>query len=75
MELLNESTIRSFGYFDPGKVNKLVDKISQNGPVTEMENMALAGIISTQLLHHFFIQENVFVSPADKPANLIILKD
>jgi len=75
MELLNESTIRSFGYFDPGKVDKLVEKISQNTQVTEMENMALAGIISTQLIHHFFIQDNIFVSPADRPANLIILRD
>ena len=74
-ELLNETTIKSFGYFDPGKVDKLVEKIGQNGQVTEMENMALAGIISTQLLHHFFIQDNVFVSPAEKPANLIIIRD
>lgn len=74
-ELLNESAIKSFGYFDPAKVDKLVEKIGQNGQVTEMENMALAGIISTQLLHHFFIQDNVFVSPADKPANMIVIHE
>jgi len=74
-EMLNEHTIRSLGYFDPAKVNKLVDKIGLNGQVTEVENMALAGILSTQLLHHFFIQDNVFDSPADKPANLVIFRE
>jgi len=74
-ELLNESIVKAFGYFNPAKVDKLVEKIGQNGQVTEMENMALAGIISTQLLHHFFIQDNIFVSPADKPVNLVIFRD
>lgn len=74
-EMLNATTIKSFGYFDPTKVDRLVDKISNNGEVTEIENMALAGIISTQLLHHFFIEDNILVSPHEKPANLVIFRD
>ncbi len=74
-EMLNESAIKSFGYFNPGKVDKLTSKIELNQQVTEVENMALAGIISTQLLHHFFIQDNILVSPNDKPANLVVFRE
>jgi len=74
-EMLNEATIKSFGYFDSAKVDKLIGKIGQNGQVTEVENMGLAGILSTQLLHHFFIQDNILVSPSDKPTNLTIIRE
>lgn len=74
-EMLNATTIRSYGYFDPAKVDRLVEKISNTGQVTEIENMALAGIISTQLLHHFFIEDNMLVSPYEKPANLVIFRE
>lgn len=75
-EMLNESAIRSTGIFDPEKVNKLVDKLGQPGnQATEVENMAIAGILSTQLLDHFFISDTVLVAPGEKPANLRIFRD
>ena len=74
-ELLSESNLTSFGYFSPEKVNKLTTKIMSGGQVSETENMALAGIISTQLLHHFFITDNVKVAPSDKPFNLKIIRE
>ncbi len=57
-DLLSESAIRSAGYFDPDKVARLVDKcVRQEGLLTsERENMALVGILSTQLLDHLFIR-------------------
>jgi asparagine synthase (glutamine-hydrolysing) len=74
-DLLSEDNLRSFGYFGADKVNKLITKIQQNPQVSETENMALAGIISTQLLHHFFITDRVFVADSDKPANLKIIQE
>lgn len=57
-ELLSESAIRRAGYFDPDKVARLVEKcVRGKGELTsERENMALVGILSTQLLDHMFIR-------------------
>lgn len=57
-ELLSENTLRQTGYFHPGKVTKLVEKCrKQEGHLlSERENMALVGIISTQLLDHLFVR-------------------
>ena len=57
-ELLSESAIRQAGYFTPERVTKLLQKCrKQDGYLlSERENMALVGIISTQLLHHLFIR-------------------
>lgn len=74
-EMLSESSLNSFGYFGAEKVNKLTSKILTSNQASETENMALAGIISTQLLHHFFITDNVKVSASDKPFNLKIIRE
>jgi asparagine synthase (glutamine-hydrolysing) len=57
-ELLSESAIRAAGCFDPSKVTKLVQKGKKQGGYlqSERENMALVGILSTQLVHEQFIQ-------------------
>jgi asparagine synthase (glutamine-hydrolysing) len=58
-ELLDEKLIRDYGYFDASKVNSLASKCRRlNGNIiSERENMALVGILSTQLLHKQFIEE------------------
>ncbi len=63
-ELLSEEAIRKSGTFDPGKVSRLVDKCrkQQANLTSERENMAVVGILSTQLLDHQFIQN----SPAER---------
>lgn len=53
-EMLNESSLRSAGLFDPGAVNMLIKKCRSTTRISEGENMALVGILSTQLLHHQF---------------------
>ena len=37
-------------------VNQLVQKIQAGRPVGEADDMALVGILSTQLVHHHFIE-------------------
>ncbi len=56
-DMLSETSIRDFGYFDAPKVKRLLDKCcKQEGALSsERENMALVGILSTQLLHDLFI--------------------
>ncbi len=62
-DLLSSSAIRQTGYFDPAAVEKLQQKYAANGRLSELDSMALAGIVSTQLLHHQFV-----TSPAGKIA-------
>ncbi len=69
-DLLSEESLREKGYFHPGKVTKLVDKIRrQDGHLlSERENMGLIGILSTQLLDEMFIKKFPFrtiVRPED----------
>ena len=54
-ELLSPEKLRATGLFLPDAVNRLAGKIEQGGPVGETNDMALVGIISTQLLHHLFV--------------------
>jgi asparagine synthase (glutamine-hydrolysing) len=60
MELLSESDINQTGLFSYQAVQKLLKKISAGELVTEMENMALAGIISTQIIYHQYILKDTF---------------
>jgi asparagine synthase (glutamine-hydrolysing) len=59
-ELLSEKDINLTGLFSPNSVQKLLDKISKGQMVTEMENMALSGIISSQLIFHQYILKDSF---------------
>ncbi len=59
-ELLSEKGLKQTGLFNSQAVRKLLDKISSGKLVTEMENMALAGTISSQLLFHQFILKDNF---------------
>ncbi|MFO0754211.1 MAG: asparagine synthase (glutamine-hydrolyzing) [Thermodesulfovibrionales bacterium] len=54
-ELLSEGSVKSSGYFDPRKVAFLVEKCRRNPVLGYKDNMALVGILSTQLLHALYI--------------------
>ncbi len=55
-DLLSERAIRNAGVFDALKVQRLVAKCrkQEGNLLSERENMALVGILSTQLLDHYF---------------------
>lgn len=55
-ELLSPEAVRAAGYFDPQAVARLVQKCRKGMRVSESEDMALVGILSTQLLHHLFVE-------------------
>lgn len=54
-ELLGETLINSAGIFNPSKVKLLLQKAKKSDSLSELDNMALAGILSTQLLYRHFI--------------------
>ncbi len=70
-ELLSEPSIKDKGYFDPARVSRLMNKCSrQEGSLlSERENMALVGILSTQLLDELFIK-NFPPYPIEEPEDV-----
>lgn len=57
-ELLSEKCLKKSGYFNAVKVRRLLDKYRQpdNGFSSEIRNMALIGVLSTQILHRQFVE-------------------
>lgn len=57
-ELLSPASLKRFGCFDSGKVARLVEKgrKQDGGLLSERENMALVGVLSTQLLNCMFLE-------------------
>ena len=54
-ELLCPESIARTGYFNPAAVAQLAARIESGRPLGETDDMAIAGILSTQLLHERFI--------------------
>lgn len=71
-EILSESNIKSFGIFNSEKVKLLIKKISIQPTISEVDQMAIAGILSTQLLHKMFVLDKI-IPPLDNLANLKII--
>ncbi len=61
LDQLSNKKIKDAGYFDPVLVKNLVKKASQNEPmISEIDNMALNGILSLQFFHEHFIKKHDF---------------
>jgi asparagine synthase (glutamine-hydrolysing) len=56
-ELLSPEAIAASGYFDADAVSRLVGKCQRGVGLSERDNMALAGVLSTQLVHHLFVED------------------
>ena len=53
----SEDALKRSGIFDPIKVLKLINKLAKLDKAGEFDEMALVGIISTQLIHKNFIED------------------
>ncbi len=73
-EILSENTIKQYGLFDHDKVQGLIRKMKTMSAVSEMDQMAVSGILSTQILYKLFISESISVNSACL-ANLRIVKE
>lgn len=54
-DMLSPARVRDYGYFDAGKVERLTAKLARSGAPAARDNMALVGILSTQLWHATFV--------------------
>jgi asparagine synthase (glutamine-hydrolysing) len=69
-ELLSPSALRSAGYFDPARVERLLAKVRAGRAIGNKDNMAFVGILSTQIWHHWFVDgfRTHFAAPASEPS-------
>lgn len=65
-DLLSPAKIAEFGYFNAQAVAQMVKKVQRYGRLGETDDMALAGILSTQLVHHKFITNFNPTPPIDE---------
>ena len=63
LDLLSPEALRRTHFFKPEAVSQLVHKARQGLPMSETEDMALAGILSTQLVQRSFIERLEVPSP------------
>ena len=61
-DILSSTCLQSYGLFNPQKVNLLINKIRSQKNTSEVDQMAIAGIVSTQLLYKMFIQNPIIVN-------------
>ncbi|MBN1972122.1 MAG: asparagine synthase (glutamine-hydrolyzing) [Sedimentisphaerales bacterium] len=55
-EMLSESSLKKSGLFDSNKVLKLLYKLNSTDISNEVDNMALVGILSSQLIYQKFVE-------------------
>ena len=58
-DLLSPGAIAASGYFDSEAVSRLAGKCRRGMELSERDNMALAGVLSTQLVHRLFVEDFV----------------
>jgi asparagine synthase (glutamine-hydrolysing) len=56
-ETLSEEHLIRSGVFNPESVQNLIKKLKSGKQISEVDNMALTGIISTQLLYRQFVEK------------------
>lgn len=71
-EILSNENLKTFGLFNPEKVKMLISKIKNNQNISEIDQMAIAGILSAQLLQKFFVVDPIATN-IDKLLNLKIV--
>ena len=64
LEMLSPGWLRAGGFFKPEAVNQLVQKLNSGKPLGETDDMALAGILSTQLVFQQFVADFRLSPPA-----------
>lgn len=72
VELLSEQAVQKTALFKPDAVTQLTRKAQKSPRLSEMDDMALVGILSTQLVHHRFV-DSFQISPlrADAPIKVV----
>jgi len=72
MDLLSENALRESGYFNPEAITSLVSKARSGAKLSEVDDMALVGVLSTQLVHQQFVKD--FTLAGLKPAHMKVVE-
>lgn len=56
-ELLSEGRLRAAGLFSPEAVKILTAKVQNSPALSEVDQMAFIGVLSTQMIHSYFIED------------------
>jgi len=54
--MFDETTLRNYGYFDPPRARRLLEKARRGRATGYKDNMAFVTMLSTQLWHHHFVE-------------------
>ena len=73
-ELLSAAWINKTGFFNAGAVQQLVDKVQRGGRLSETDDMALAGVLSTQLVYYRFVDYFHLAPPLDAPDDVKVVR-
>jgi asparagine synthase (glutamine-hydrolysing) len=74
LELLSPSQIQKCGIFKPGAVDQLTIKAKGESALSETDEMALVGIISTQLVYNQFVDDFNKPKPLDETDDIKIIQ-
>jgi len=69
-DLLSESAVVRAGVFEPAAVTRLVKRIESGAALGETDDMAVAGVISTQLIHSQFMEGFGDIAPVGGKDNV-----
>jgi len=72
--MLSQSALRDAGMFNPERVERLVNKCERQAAVSEVDNMALVGVLSSQVLYDQFIGNFTLPEQALASADLAVDK-
>ncbi len=73
-DLLSETNLRDTGLFNENKVSLLLKKVQAGKSTSEVDGMALAGILSTMLIHYQFISNFSPAAPKNIKFNICVDK-
>jgi asparagine synthase (glutamine-hydrolysing) len=72
--MLSDESLSSFGIFNPEKVKTLISKIENGGIISEIDQMAITGILSTQIIFNIFLKNPIYAN-VDRLNNYSLVKD
>jgi len=74
-EMISDEYTKKAGIFNMETLRPIYNKLEKTGSASEMDNMVLAAVISTHLLHHQFIENNHDGFQTPELKNLKLVED
>lgn len=71
-DMLSARSLKRAGLFDAGKVTRLLRKAQTVGNLSEIDSMALASVLSSQIVHRRFVQDFSAGSAASVSPALVV---